>query len=165
MPSAPASVTLNTGLGNDSFFDITLTIDGSKLPDNAMNSGSNGANGDALTLNEYDGYLVLDNGDGHVINIPWHVLPRKAANVVPDTTTFAPGSFPASIGLDNQGVGTAQNDAYALLATSPAIPSAARNASAATVARTAIARTVRPAPAPSGARPGRATAPRRIQTC
>ena len=33
-------------------------------------------------LVNYSIYLVLDNGDGHVINIPWQVLPRKAANTV-----------------------------------------------------------------------------------
>jgi hypothetical protein len=47
------------------------------------------------------------------------VLPRKAADVTPSTSTLVPGSFPQVIGLTNSGVGTAQNDAYALLATSP----------------------------------------------
>ena len=146
-PSAPASVTLNPGFGSDSFFDITLTIDGSLLPGNYMNSGSNGASGDALTLNEYDGYVVLDNGEGHVINIPWHVLPRKAAHVVPDTTTFAPGSFPAVIGLDNLGAGTAQNDAFALLATSPEIPSGPRGGQSPTPDIAAVGINTIPVPA------------------
>jgi hypothetical protein len=39
--------------------------------------------------------------------------------VQPSTTALVPGSFPQVIGLDNAGVGTAQNDAYALLAESP----------------------------------------------
>jgi hypothetical protein len=56
------------------------------------------------------------------MSVPWHILPRKAARVVPDQTTIVPGSFPQVIGLDNTGVGTAQNDAYALLATSPNQP-------------------------------------------
>lgn len=47
------------------------------------------------------------------------MLPRKAARVVPATTDIVPGSFPQVIGLENTGVGAAQNDAYALLATSP----------------------------------------------
>lgn len=121
--STPDSVTLNPGLGNDSFFDVTITIDGSQLPGNYMNSGSVGADGNALTLNEFDGYLMLDNGSGHVMEIPWHVLPRQAAHVVADSSSITPGGFPTVIGLDNQGAGTAQNDAYALIATSPAIPS------------------------------------------
>jgi minor extracellular serine protease Vpr len=90
-PSAPASVRVNPGLGRDATFDISLTIDPSLLPGNSMNSGSNGANGAALSANEFDGYLVLDNGKGHVINLPWHVLPRKAAETVADSDTFPAG--------------------------------------------------------------------------
>jgi hypothetical protein len=80
-----------------------------------------GANPAGLTTNEYDGYLVLDDGV-QPIHLAWHVLPRKAANVVPDTTELVPGSFPQVIGLNNTGVGTAQNDAYALLAVSENLP-------------------------------------------
>ena len=116
--SAPQRVTVGPGRGTDTLFDISITIDGSRLPGNFMNSGSQGANADALTANEIDGYLVLDDGK-HPIHMPWHVLPRKAAQVVPATTDIIPGSFPQAIGLTNTGIGTAQNDAYALIATSP----------------------------------------------
>jgi subtilisin family serine protease len=119
--SAPSSVEVMPGKGRDTTFEVSITIDGSKLRGNFMNSGSNGANPAALTLNEYDGYLTLDDGSDK-LTIPWHVLPRKAAKVVPSTTSLVPGSFPQVIGLNNQGVGTAQNDAYALLATSPDKP-------------------------------------------
>ena len=119
--SAPANVTVLPGRGRDTTFDVSITIDGSKLPANAMNSGSNGAAPAPLTLNEYDGYLRLTDGSD-TLNIPWHVLPRKAASVAPSTSTIVPGSFPQVIGLNNTGVGAAQNDAYALLATSPNIP-------------------------------------------
>jgi minor extracellular serine protease Vpr len=118
--SAPSSVTVGPGRGTDALFDVSITIDGRKLRGNFMNSGSQGANPAALTINEYDGYLELDDGK-HPIHLPWHVLPRKAARVVPTTTDLVPGSFPQVIGLDNTGVGTAQNDAYALLATGPAL--------------------------------------------
>jgi minor extracellular serine protease Vpr len=119
--SAPATVVVNPGPGKETTFKVTLTIDGSKLRGNFMNSGSQGANPAGLTLNEYDGYLILNNGEDW-LHLPWHVLPRKAANTVPDTTSLVPGSFPQVIGLNNTGVGTAQNDAYALLATSPNLP-------------------------------------------
>lgn len=46
----------------DATFSVKLTLKGSKLPGNYINSGSMGASGDALTLNEYDGYLMLDDG-------------------------------------------------------------------------------------------------------
>jgi subtilisin family serine protease len=116
--NAPSTVTVGPGRGTDTLFDVSITIDGTKLRGNSMNSGSNGANPATLTLNEYDGYLVLDDGK-HPLSLAWHVLPRKAARVTPSTTTLTPGSFPQVIGLTNNGVGTAQNDAYALLATSP----------------------------------------------
>jgi hypothetical protein len=46
--------------------------------------------------------------------------------VVPATTDLVPGSFPQMIGLNNTGVGYAQNDAYALLAVSPEQPNGGR---------------------------------------
>jgi minor extracellular serine protease Vpr len=119
--SAPAQVLVKPGLGRDTFFEVTLTIDGALLRGNYMNSGSQGAAPATLTLNEYDGYLILDDGS-HPIHLAWHVLPRKAARVAPDTTTLIPGSFPQVIGLNNSGVGAAQNDAFALLAYSPNLP-------------------------------------------
>ena len=115
---APSNVTVGPGRGTDTLFDVTITIDGAKLRGNFMNSGSLGADPATLTLNEYDGYIKLDDGK-HPLNLAWHVLPRKAARVTPSTSTIVPGSFPQVIGLANSGVGTAQNDAYALLATSP----------------------------------------------
>ena len=42
--------------------------------------------------------------------------------MVPSSSTIVQGSFPQVIGLDNQGAGTAQVDAYAWLAESPNIP-------------------------------------------
>ncbi len=125
--STPSTVVVKSGIGKDTQFVVTLTIDGAKLRGNYMNSGSNGANPAALTLNEYDGYLVLDDGQ-HAIHLAWHVLPRKDARVVPDTTSIVPGSFPQVVGLNNLGVGTAQNDAYALLAVSPNLPQGAQGA-------------------------------------
>ena len=119
--SAPSMVEVKPGKGTFTYFDVTLTIDGSKLRGNYMNSGSSGADPTTLTLNEYDGYLVLDDGS-HPIHLAWHVLPRKDARVVPDTTSLEVGAFPQVIGLDNTGVGTAQNDAYAMLAVSDYLP-------------------------------------------
>jgi subtilisin family serine protease len=115
--SAPAKVVVKPGLGKDTTFQVTITINGALLRGNYMNSGSQGANPAGLTLNEYDGYLILDDGS-QPIHLAWHVLPRKAARVMPDSASVVPGSFPQVIGLNNTGVGAAQNDAYALLAIS-----------------------------------------------
>ena len=130
--SAPSSVKVKPGLLGNTTFEVTLTIDGSKLDGNYMNSGIQGADPAGLTLNEYDGYITLDDGK-QPLHLPWHVLPRKAAKVVPSTSTLVqPNPFPQVIGLDNQGVGTAQNDAYALLATSPNIPEGGQGGTAPT---------------------------------
>ena len=96
--SAPATVQVKPGQGKLTSFEVKLTIDGTKLRGNFMNSGSAGADPATLTTNEYDGYLVLDDGK-HPIHLAWHVLPRKAARVTPTTTAIVPGSFPQVIGL------------------------------------------------------------------
>ncbi len=118
---APSSIKVKAG--SDKTFTVKLKINGNLLPNNAMNSGSQGANPAALTLNEYDGYLILDDGS-HPIHMPWHVLPRKAANVVGRKVL----NFDAGVDvvdLTNNGVGTAQIDSYSLLATSPNMPEGA----------------------------------------
>lgn len=118
--SAPATVQMKPGLGKTTKFDVSITIDGSLLRGNSMNSGSNGANGNVLTLDEYDGYVTLDAGDDRPISIPWQVLPRKAAEVSASSDTFAAGGD--TVDLTNSGVGTAQNDAYALVAVDENLP-------------------------------------------
>jgi hypothetical protein len=74
-----------------------------------------------LTANEFDGYLQLEGSDGSSLHLPWHVLPRQSANVVGRSVlTFSGGVD--NVSLTNNGVGTAQIDAYALLAVSPNQP-------------------------------------------
>jgi subtilisin family serine protease len=115
---APPKVKVKAG--KDATFTVKLTIHGALLPGNAMNSGSNGANPAALTFNEFDGYLVLDDGE-HPIHMAWHVLPRKSANTVGRTNLTFDGGLDF-VDLTNNGVGMAQNDAYSLLAYSPNMP-------------------------------------------
>jgi subtilisin family serine protease len=113
--------TVSVGPNSDATFPVKLTIYGAKLAGNAMNSGSEGANPAALTFNEFDGYLQLDDGK-HPIHLAWHVLPRKAAEVKGrDVLTFSKSGVDR-IALNNIGVGTAQIDAYSLLAVSPNLP-------------------------------------------
>jgi subtilisin family serine protease len=115
---APANVKVRAN--SDKVFNVKMTINGLDLPGNFMNSGSQGANPSALTANEFDGYLVLDDGS-QPIHLPWHVLPRKAAHVVGRSVlTFGGGVD--RLDLTNGGVNTAQIDAYSLLATSPNQP-------------------------------------------
>ena len=106
---------------SDQVFNVKMTINGMALAGNFMNSGSQGANPGALTANEFDGYLVLSGDDGSSLHLPWHVLPRQSANVVGRSVlTFSEGVD--NVSLTNNGVGTAQIDAYSLLAVSPNMP-------------------------------------------
>ncbi len=115
--SVSAASKVRVRAGSDAIFNVKLTINGLLLRGNFMNSGSMGADPSGLTANEYDGYLVLDDGS-HPIHLPWHVLPRQAANVTGRSVlNLRRGSD--TIELTNYGAGTAQNDAYALIATSP----------------------------------------------
>lgn len=105
---------------SDAVLPVKMTVHGELLSGNFMNSGSDAANPAALTANEYDGYFQL-TGPGVHVHLPWHVLPRQAANVVGrQTLTFSGGLDQVS--LNNNGAGTAQIDAYALLAVSPNLP-------------------------------------------
>ena len=117
--SAPRTVRVPAG--RDRTFTVRMTIHGDLLRGNYMNSGSMGADPSGLTLNEYDGYLVLDDGS-HPIHLAWHVLPRQDAKVMGPSILKFNRVGEDVVNLTNTGVGTAQNDAYALLATSPNLP-------------------------------------------
>jgi subtilisin family serine protease len=98
---------------------VKLHIDGTKLRNNLMNSGAGGNLIGPLTANEYDGYIVFQ-GVHHKVSMPWHVLPRKSADVV---ATLPGGRLQfdavgvASVPLANKGVGNAQIFAYSMIAT------------------------------------------------
>lgn len=101
---------------------VRMTIQSSFLPDNAMSSGIDGINGNALSVNEFDGFIDFwMSGGRRSIQLPWHVLPRKSARLtVAETETVSTGV--TRVGLENTGVGTAQLEAFTLLATSPDLP-------------------------------------------
>ncbi len=97
---------------------VKLNIDGTKLRNNLMNSGAGGNLIGPLTANEYDGFIVFQ-GLHHKVSMPWHVLPRKSADVV---AALAKGKLQfdpqgvASVPLTNKGVGNAQIFAYSMIA-------------------------------------------------
>lgn len=127
--SAPSSI--NLGPHGTRVVNVRLTINGNNLRNNLMSSGG-GNDPTALTLNEYDGYLQF-TASGQSFSLPWHVLPRKAADVRvlgSSTLNFDPATGLANVNLRNRGVGPAQNDAYALLAVSPDLPGGVRGGQA-----------------------------------
>jgi subtilisin family serine protease len=103
---------------------VKLTVDGSKLRNNLMNAGAGGNAIGPLTANEYDGYVTF-KGFHHEVSMPWHILPRKSADV---KATLAGGKLPAPVAgvgtvpLKNSGVGDAQIFAYSVLGTGPDTP-------------------------------------------
>lgn len=117
--NAPASISIRAG--QDRTFNVRLTIHGDMLRGNYMNSGSMGADPSGLTLNEYDGYLILDDGS-HPIHLAWHVLPRQDAQVVAPPALRFNRVGEDNVNLTNTGVGVAQIDSYSLLAVSPDLP-------------------------------------------
>jgi len=102
--------------------NVKLTIDGTKLRDSQMNSGSRGNAIGPLTTNEYDGYVVFQGGH-HKVTMPWHILPRKSAEVVAKLPggklNIDPNTGTGTVALENKGVGNAQIFAYSMLGTGP----------------------------------------------
>ena len=126
--SAPATV--NVPANGTADFDVTLTIDGTKLREWGLNSGSLGASGDTLTVFEYDGYIELDDPGTEStddLHLAWQVLPRLSGDVEPSATTVITDGeaygYPAgSVDLTNNGIGTARIDTYSLIGTSDNLP-------------------------------------------
>ena len=104
---------------------VMLTIHGDLLPGNFMDSGSDGANPEALTANEFDGYVhIIAKRHGDEIHVPWHVLPRQAARekARPRWALHFDPAGVAEVLLKNIGVGVAQNNGYSLLGVSGNLP-------------------------------------------
>ena len=126
------------------YFMVTLVIDGKKLQDWTLNSGSNGGNADVLTQLEYDGYIKLDDfwsiaDNNNPIHLPWQVLPRLSDNVLASSPVVKIGPDPnpdyydiptGAVKLTNRGIGTGYVDTYSLIATSPNLPEGGRGQNA-----------------------------------
>lgn len=113
--------TLTVDAGAKGTFDVTLHVgDPLALKAWPFTSGSTFANGALLTNVEYDGFVTLTADDGEVINLPWHFLPRQAADVmVEDPVASGPASF--DISLMNSSVVTGAVEVYPLFDVSPEI--------------------------------------------
>jgi hypothetical protein len=83
-----------------------------------LDSGPFGANGDALTFNEYDGYIrFIDVATDNEIHMPWHVLPRGAGDI--ETGVQQTGFN----WVRNVGIAESFIDTYSLIGTSEDRPS------------------------------------------
>jgi hypothetical protein len=79
---------------------MSLTLNAASLPIWTLNGGTQGGNGELLNTVEYAGFLTFTSGPESV-HIPWHILPHKAANVQPTTTSLALSGSPTNLSLTN----------------------------------------------------------------
>lgn len=108
--------------GGAGTFDVALAVDPTMLKAWPFINGSTfgAAGGDLLTAIEADGFVTLTADDGEVINVPWHFLPRQAADVmVGDATQTGPFSF--DVPLTNDSLIDGSTEVYPLVDSSPEI--------------------------------------------
>lgn len=99
--------------------EVRLIIDPSKLPAWTLNGGPLGGNGAALNGPEYDGHVTLTAGS-EKLSIPWHVLPRKAADS--DASLAGHGRAGTYVKLRNRGAETGDYDVFSLTGINPRAP-------------------------------------------
>jgi hypothetical protein len=104
---------------------LTLTVNAAALPTWTLNGGSNGNNGALLETLEYAGFLTF-TGSGDTVHIPWHILPHKAANVQPASSSLSLGGNPVNLNMTNtSGLVAGSVSVFSLTGTSPQLPSSA----------------------------------------
>ena len=111
---------VHVSAGGHEDIDVKLIIDPNKLSTWTLNGGSQGGNGAALNGPEYDGYITLTAGS-EKITVPWHVLPRKAAET-DATLKEAQGNKGPTVKLSNKGAEFGDYDVFSLTGVSKKIP-------------------------------------------
>ena len=118
--TVPPSISVPANSGAS--FTLTLTVNAASLPVWTLNGGNEGANGELLNSVEYAGYLTFTSGP-ETVHIPWHILPHKAANVQPASTSIALGGNPANLALTNtSGATSGQVAVFSLTGTGTQFP-------------------------------------------
>jgi subtilisin family serine protease len=119
--TAPASIAVPAN--GSATFTLSLRLDASKVANWPFTSGGSLGTGALLNGPEIDGYLTLSDAED-TLALPWHLLPHKASNVVPATTSLAlGGASSGTLGLSNTGAAVAgEVDVYSLDAVSPKLP-------------------------------------------
>jgi subtilisin family serine protease len=98
---------------------VKLIIDPTRLPAWTLDGGSQGGNGAALNGPEYDGYITLTAGS-EKLSIPWHVLPRKAAETSTDLVRHRHSG--PMLTLRNRGLDAGDYEIFSLTGVSRKIP-------------------------------------------
>jgi subtilisin family serine protease len=113
--TAPPSVTVpanGTGI-----VTVTMSINAANLPGwqaSQINGGANGGTGALLQGVEFDGFLTLTGG-GDTVRLPWHVIPRRSANVVASASG-------GTLSLTNATPTAGTTEVFQLTGTSPQLP-------------------------------------------
>lgn len=117
--TAPGSIVV---AGNSSAtFRVRMKVDPSKLPIWSLNGGSRGGDGFRLQEVEFDGYIgIADATDS--IHVAWHLLPHRAADVSPASTSVTLTGGAGTLGLANTGTIGGRTDLFSLMGTSGRIP-------------------------------------------
>jgi len=72
---------LTVGPSKSGQFRVTLTANPKKIHDHELDAGLNGNRADLLTLEEYDGWIMITDGKSDTLRLPFHFFPRKASEV------------------------------------------------------------------------------------
>lgn len=127
--AATGAVTLNVPssvpvpANSSATFVATLTLDAAPLAAWNLNGGPQGGNGPLLDAQEYDGYIALE-ASGEQVQLPWHILPHKAAAVVPAALSVSlGGASSTTLALSNAaGAAAGRADVFSLTGTSAKAP-------------------------------------------
>lgn len=99
--------------------DVSLEVDPSKLPLWTLDGGTGGGDGEAFRLQEFDGTITLTRGSDR-LTLPWHLLPRRAANLAVGNSQLVLNGGSASVSLSNTGGATSGvSEIFPLGGTSP----------------------------------------------
>jgi subtilisin family serine protease len=114
--------TVRVDAGESVNVNVVLEITPSNLPAWTLNSGPNGGNGPLLSAHEFDGYILIDDGE-ETVTVPWHVLPRRAADNQVMSRSLGLRRGAGSYQIRNQkGAAAGTTDLFALTGVSPADP-------------------------------------------
>jgi len=106
-----SSSTLSVPAGGQAEVVVTLTLDPTRLPDWTLNGGTQGGNGALLRAHEFDGYIRIEDAEDR-LTLPWHVLPRKAADIALSSAVVEVGG---SVQLSNaNGAAAGTTEVFAL---------------------------------------------------
>ena len=115
----PSRVVVRGGASTE--IRVLMVIDPRKLPQWVLDGGPNGAEGQLLRANEFDGYLTVTGG-GDQVHLPWHVLPHRVSDVgTPDRVRLRGGTGTAVLFNRATSGQPGSAEVFALTGTSPMI--------------------------------------------